>query len=78
MPAEIQRREGRDFSLFRSRHVAGNFAEIRRPEDVPELLKIARERGLETVFLGGGEIKQTGRKPLTIGQKRVRDTDKTF
>lgn len=54
MPAEIQRREGRDFSLFRSRHVAGNFAEIRRPEDVPELLKIARERGLETVFLGGG------------------------
>ena len=54
MPAEIQRREGRDFSLFRSRHVAENFAEIRRAEDVPELLKIAGERGLGTVFLGGG------------------------
>ena len=35
MSAEIQRREGRDFSLFRSRHVAENFAEIRRAEDVP-------------------------------------------
>ena len=54
MPVKIQRREGGDFSLFRSRHVAENFAEIRSAADLPELLAFARERGLGTVFLGGG------------------------